>query len=189
MSFGKGSNELNKVDKKATNGLLGTADSLSYRIHKIDQHFHVSEKWFGKATIPDGTAHVADRIGPSIAAFRLTTGNNTWGSWVQILGSTDTPVVAGRVYYDPHRMHINATNDNVTFFVQFTRGDDPDTAWAGGMGTEMPFTALSNQVDGGEIDIRTGRASAGSKLWARAMSPSNDAKTINFYIGLHEYIG
>lgn len=178
-----------KIDDFATSGLLGTSNSLSYRVHEIEQHFHVAERWFGQATTPSGTAHVADRIGPSINPFRLTAGNNAWGSWVQILGSTDTPADSGKIYFDPHRMHVPVAGDDVTYFVQFTRGDDPDVAWAAGMGTEIIFTAVSNIVDGGEIDIRTGRAPVGSKVWARTMSPGNNADTIDFYIGIHEYIG
>lgn len=189
MPFGKGSNELNKVDKKATDGLLGTVDSLSYRIHEIEQHFHVSERWFGKAVSPSGTDHVADRIGPSVTAFRLTGGNNTWGSWVQILGATDTPVDSGKVKFDPHRLQITETNDDVTFFVRFTRGDDPAAMWAAGFGTEIPFTALDRKINGGVVDVKTGRAPVGSKLWAQCMSPLLDAKTIDFYIGIHEYVG
>lgn len=169
------------IDGAATQGLLGVEDSLAYRIHELEQHFHVSECWFGKAITPSGTDHVADRVGPSVLAFQLTGGNNTWGPWVQILGATDTPTIVSKVKFDPHRLQITEASVDVSYFVRFTRGDDPAAAWAAGMGTEIVFTALDRKISGGVVDVKTGRAPAGAKIWAQCMSPGVNGNTIDFY--------
>jgi len=178
-----------KIDNLAVNGLLGIKNSLSYKVHEIEGHFHVAETWFGAAITPNGTIHVADRIGANVTAFQLVAGNNAFGSWVQILGSSDTPAKASGVYFDPHRLQITTANSTVTYFIQFTRGDDPGVSWAAEIGTEFPYTPVTNQIDAGPIDVKTGRAPAGSKVWARCLAYGANAKTIDFYIGIHEYVG
>ena len=45
-----------------------------------DEHFHTNEKWMGVAAVPSGETHVADRMGPSIAAFALVSGNDDFGA-------------------------------------------------------------------------------------------------------------
>ncbi len=39
---------------------------------EVEKHIHTHEKWFGDAAVPVGETHVADRLGPSIAAFPLS---------------------------------------------------------------------------------------------------------------------
>jgi len=51
-----------KIDGAATDGLAGTSNSLAYRVHEIEQHFHSSASWFEAAGTPTAT-HFADRIG------------------------------------------------------------------------------------------------------------------------------
>ena len=104
------STETDKIDKKATDGLEGTADSLAYRVHELERHFHNTEKWFGMALVPVGETHVADRMSVSNSPFTLTAGNDDFGSWVQLLGSEDTPVIAGAVKFDAHNVLIVTTN-------------------------------------------------------------------------------
>ena len=41
----------------------------------------------------------------------------------------------------------------------------------------------------GIISVQTGRAPAGSKVWARCMAPGKNTSRLDFYIGLHEYEG
>jgi hypothetical protein len=48
---------------------------------------------------------------------------------------------------------------------------------------------LTNKAGGAIIPVQTGRAPAGSKLWARCMCPGLDTATVDFYIGIHEYEG
>jgi len=41
----------------------------------------------------------------------------------------------------------------------------------------------------GITKVQTGRAPAGSKLWARCMCPGQNTGTLDFYLGIHEYVG
>ena len=103
------------IDHAATAGLAGTRNSLAYRIHEIERHLHSWERWFAAAAVAVGETHVADRINDSQTPFRLDGGNDTWGSWVQILGSTDLPVIVGRAKYDIHKLVFN----NITSYPFF----------------------------------------------------------------------
>ena len=39
--------ETAKIDSLATNGLNGVNNSLAYRVHEIENHFHSVERWVG----------------------------------------------------------------------------------------------------------------------------------------------
>jgi hypothetical protein len=184
-----GSTGSEKIDNKATLGLLGTANSLAYRVHEIARHLHSGAAWFEEAGTPSAT-HFADRIGTSGGggAFQIDAGNNDWGSWVQILGSDDTPVRSGMVYFDPHLFIVEEVERAATYFVQIGRGASGAAALSAGTYTELVYAAVSNK-DTGEIPVQTGRAPAGSLLWARCMCPGNDTATLDFYFGVHEYEG
>jgi len=184
-----GAFETKKIDLEPVNGLLGVENSLAYRVHEIERHLHSSASWFGAAITPSGEIHIADRIGAGVIPFVCTAGNNDWGSWLQVMGSGDTPARGSAVKFDPHIIQITSTNDSVTYFFQMARGDSGAAGYAAGTYTESVFTAVSNQIDSAPIDFQTGRAPAGSKLWARCLAVGVIGKTISFYYGIHEYEG
>ena len=184
----------NKVDNQATNRLLGVEDSLAYRTHELERHFHVSERWYGLAAGAPGSrpANAGDLVGPSIEPFVLTSGNNDWGSWLQLLGTGDTPGLypdGVKVKFDPHRIQVTTANSTATYFIQFTRGSDADASFLLNRYTEIPYTPNTNRIDAGPVNVKSGRANAGSIVWARCMCLNQDAKTIAFYLGIHEYVG
>lgn len=179
---------MEKLDDVATSGLLGTADSLAYRVHEIERHLHSSASWFGAAATPSGETHVADRIGPGIAAFRLDAGNETWGDWVQILGSDDTPARTSQVYFDPHEIVVTAAERTAVYFVQIGRGTSGAAALAAATYTEVVFDT-TNKAGGVIVSMQTGRAPVGSKLWARCLAIGFDTGTLDMYLGIHEYQG
>ena len=155
---------------------------------EIERHIHSAGSWFGEAAVPVGETHVADRIGDGIQPFQLDAGNTTWGSWVQILGSSDTPARAGQLYFDPHEIVITATERAGTYFIQFARGASGDAGYAAGTYTELVFESDSVGAKAAGITrVQTGRAPAGSKLWARTLCVGENTATIDFYIGIHEY--
>ncbi len=91
--------------------------------YETETHFHNHEKWFGAAAVASGETHVADRLGPGISPFALVSGNDAWGNWVQILGSSDTPVRAGMALYDAHRFMVTTTDSTAPFNIQFVEGE------------------------------------------------------------------
>ena len=183
-----GASDQNKIDAYATDGLDGTSNSLAYRVHEIERHFHSGALWFEAAAAANGEIHVADRIGDGGGAFQLDAGNDTWGSWLQLLGSSDTPVRTGKAYFDPHLVIVEGAERAATYFVQITRGTSGAAGLAANTYTEFIYSATV-QKDTGIITVQSGRAPAGSKLWGRCMCPGQDTATIDLYFGIHEYEG
>jgi hypothetical protein len=179
---------LEKIDNKAVDGLLGVSNSLAYRVAEIERHFHSAGRWFGKATTASGEDHVADRIGSNNGAFQIDAGDNAWGAWVQILGATDTPADTGKVYFDPHEIVITAAERTALYYIQIGRGASGAAALTAGTYTELALD-LTDRGGGAIVDVQTGRAPAGSKLWARCMCPGQNTATLDFVMGLHEYEG
>ena len=177
-----------KIDSAAVDGLTGVSNSLAYKVHEIERHFHSGARWFEAAAVPDLTSHAADRIGDGAGAFQIDAGNDTWGTWVQILGSEDTPTVTGKTHFDPHLLVVEDNEVAGTYFLQFARGASGAAGLAAGTYTEIVL-ALVNKAGGVIIPVQTGRAPAGSLLWARCMCPGSNTATLDFYIGLHEYEG
>lgn len=178
-----------KLDSQTTLGLAGTNNSTAYRIHEVERHLHSYENWFEVAATPSGETHIADRIGTGAGAFQVDAGNDTWGAWLQIIGSSDTPSVAGNVKYDLHRFEFTSAERNAVYFVQFAFGETGAGALTSNDYTEAVLKPASNQIDSGPVLIQARRKTAGTKVWARTMCPGNDTGTLDFYFGLHEYEG
>ena len=130
--------------------------------------------------------HRVDRIASGINPFQLDAGNNNWGNWVQILGSEDTPARTGMLYFDPHQILIESTENIATYFMQFARGDSGDAGLAAGHYTELVIGSDTNRFKS-IISVQTGRAPVGSKIWARCLCPGQNTSLLSFYIGIHEY--
>jgi len=184
------SDETDKIDSAATDGLAGTGNSLAYRVHEAERHLHSYERWFGVAAIPNGEIHVADSITTSDTAFQMDAGNNTWGGYLQILGSSDTPAIGGSAYFDLHRMAVVAVeNANATHLVQIVFGTSGAVGLAAGTYTEFVFRPQS--VQGAEmiVDFQTRRIAAGTKAWIRCWVSGANTSTVDLFFGLHEYEG
>jgi hypothetical protein len=180
-----------KIDNAETAGLEGVANSLAYRVHEIERHLHGWERWIAAAATPSGETHRADRVGVNNTPFQVDGGNDTWGAWVQVIGSDDTPVDAGRVKFDMHRMIVVTTErSGVAHIMQLACGDSPAAALASGDYSEYVF--VSSSAHAGEaipVIIQTRRKSAGSKVWSRIWVVGQNTGTADFYLGLHEYEG
>jgi len=184
------SGDIAKIDELATDGLLGVHNSLAYRVHEIEKHLHSAGSWFGKAVTPSGETHVADRVGTGVDAFQLDAGNDDWGSWVQVLGSTDTPARAGNVKFDPHEIVIASAERIGIYFIQMTRGDSGAAGLAAGTYTELVYASdRTGARASGITEVQTGRATAGDKLWARCLCIGKNTATIDLFVGIHEYVG
>lgn len=179
--------EIAKIDSLASDGLTGASNSIAYRIHELERHFHSAGRWFGRAATTSAT-HAADRIANSPVAFQMDAGDSSFGSWISVLGTGDTPADAGKTYFDPHEFVISAAERAAIYFVQFARGATGDAGYAAGTYTEF-VVDTTNKAGGAVARMQTGRAPAGSALWARTMCLGQNTGTISFYIGIHEYEG
>lgn len=175
------------VASPADNQTIVDTEQLAYAIEK---HIHAHEKWFGAAAVASGETHVADRLGPGIAPFALLTGNDAYGNWVQVMGSSDSPIEVGMVLMDAHRILVTTTDSTEAFAVQFVIGESADIAALIAVEdmTEFAYISATNNADSGISEIKSKRIASGTKVWARAICIGQNAKTINIYVGVHEYI-
>lgn len=125
----------------------------------------------------------------AIQPFQLVAGNNTFGNWVQVLGSSDTPIQAGKTRFDLHRVLVTGTNSTRTFIIQIISGESADFAakLTAEDFDEFPYISSSNNNDSGISDIIDKRGHAGDKVWMRCADVGGNGTNINLYIGLHEY--
>jgi len=173
-------------------GFQYSAPSLSSdqaeQLYEVERHLHNWERWFGLAGSPSGETHVADRIGTTTTAFQADAGNNTWGDWLQVLGSDDTPADSGNVKYDLHRIIVDASERTGLHLVQVAFGASGAAALAAGDYTEFVFSPGTPQKVPGPVDIIDRRKASGTKAWLRVWVPGQDTGTIDFFIGIHEYV-
>lgn len=176
-----------KIDDLATLGLDGVEDSLAYRVHEIERHLHNNQYWFGAAAIPDGELHVADRA--TTTAFQATAGNDTWGSWLQIVGSEDT--VVGDVKFDLNRILVEdvpAPASLKVHLVQIGHGASGAAALSAGDVTEIMF-APERDARSDPYTFQSRRIAVGEKVWLRHWASGQNAPTMDFFYSRHGYQG
>ena len=182
-----------QIDRRAVSGLTGTPDSLAYRTNEIERHHHGRERWYGKLAVQTATDWADNVIN---SPFQAISGNNDYGSdpndEAQVVGTADTPVIAGRVYYDPHRILIVDCSVTTPTKIRAVYGTGTLAAAvaAGQFSTKMlhidPAAASNAAVP---VVLMTPRLRCGiDKLWLQFWSLTDNA-TIDFYIGWHEYEG
>ena len=177
------------IDSATTQGLNGVDNSLAYRVQEIERHLHSYERWFELAGTPAAETHRADAAGTGAGVFQIDAGNDDWGSWLQILGSSDTPADGSAAKFDMHRLLVTATERNAIYVVQIGFGATGAASLTAGRYIEVVFLPASNVVDSGPVDVNCRRVSAGTKGWARCICPGQDTATLDFMFGIHEYEG
>jgi hypothetical protein len=179
-----------KIDSLATLGLAGTSNSLAYRVHEIEKHFHNSEDWFGVAGTPSATHKADDITDGTLAAFQIDAGNDTWGTWLQILGTADTPNRTSMVKFDLHKIQIVDTEDaEKHYFIQIGAGASGAAALSAGTYTTLAYNSAASKESEAAINFMMPRVTAGTDVWARCFCVGTDTNTVDFYFGLHEYAG
>jgi hypothetical protein len=146
-------------------------------------------KWYGLAATPDAELHRADRMADEIQPFTLLTGSKTFGNWVQILGSSDTPLVAGMKLFNINEFLVTVTDSTTAFIMQLVSGESADIAAkiAAEKFDEFPYIAATVANDSGIIELKRLKIEAGTKVWCRACCMNESAKSISFYFGLQEF--
>ena len=184
---------VNKIDGEAVLGLLGTNNSLAYKVHEIEKHFHNSEDWFGQHASPSGEVTIANDVttGP-LSAFQIDAGNNTWGAWVQILGSSDTPTAVRTTMakFDLHKIGVvDSETAGVHCFIQIAYGASGADAFTAGAYSTISYTTAAAKATQSAVMFMLPRITAGTKIWARIIALGEDTMTLDFYFGLHGYVG
>ncbi len=185
-------NDIQKIDSFATNGLLGTSNSLAYRVHEIEKHFHNREIWRGKLGVQTATDWADDTLSP----YQAISGADAYGAdandEAQVLGTADTPINSGYVKYDLHWVLVVELSTDTPWKLRFVWG----TGTMADAITANQFSEITVQnnpagskANGAAIPIMMPRRTCGTdKVWAQAWNATNNA-TADFLVGLHEYIG
>ena len=186
----QGGLDISKVDDATTLGLLGVNNSLAYRTHEIEKHFHNSEIWLGAQAVPVGETEIADDITDgTLSPFQIDAGNDAWGSWVQIKGSSDGPYNSG-VKFDLHKIQIvDSETSNVHYFIQIGCDASGADALTNGNYTTIAYLTPTNQAAEAAINFMIPRFAIATKCWARGLAVGENTCTLDFYIGWHEYAG
>ena len=178
------------IDGVATEGLLGVSNSLAYRVHEIEKHFHSRGRYWGAAAAPDETNAIDANVNrPFVAA----SGDNTWGTAIPICGTADVPVVSGLVKFDAHRLLISDLDDDTTpWRIRFIYGTGTSAnaisvdQWSEEM---IESSAVpGNRAGGTPLDFQMPRINVGYKLWAQVWNDT-DAEEMSFFWGAHGYAG
>lgn len=185
--------ETDKIDLAATTGLAGISNSLAYRVHEIERHFHGRERWFGKKAVQTATDWADNVIA---TPYQAISGNNAYGTdpgdEALVLGTADTPAIAGMVKFDLHRLLFTDSNSTSPWKVMLLYGTGTMAAAeaAGQYSTFMVrIDAAASQLPEVPCDVMMPRGAAGAtQVWVKAWNATDNA-TISFFVGLHEYEG
>jgi len=173
------------VGNEVSNSLVARIMSLADNNEALGYHF--DERWFGLAGTPDPGVHHADRIGVTSNPFQADAGNNAWGTWLQILGSSDTPIDGGDCYGIHRVLPVAVERNNAVHFIQIGVGTSGAQALTDGTYTEVVYKPLTVQAEELPVLITIQCVDAGTKAWLRLMVVGQDTGTFDFYFGTHEH--
>jgi hypothetical protein len=165
--------------------LLKTVEQDTY---ETKNHIHGKEIWFGRhATQEDNVWALRDTLG----LYRGISGANTWGvdaaDTVKVIGSSDTPVQAGKKYFDMHKIFISASSQTDLWKIRFVWSTTNFAAGlAAGNISETVVTVNSAAARFSPVQIMMPHLAAGTKVWAQVWNDTDNA-TLDFLVGIHEY--
>lgn len=181
-----------KIDNLATDGLSGVSNSLAYRVHEIEKHFHGRECWRGKLTVQTATNWFDDTLAP----FQCISGADDWGAdandEAQVVGTDDLPFIMGNVKFDVHRIFVDNVSSATLYKMRLIWGSGTMAAAIAAMQFscfQLKFDAIGGVKANVPVDIRMPRLVAGvDKVWGQCWNATDNA-TIDFLVGIHEYEG
>lgn len=191
--------DTSKIDSQAVSGLSGVSNSLAYKVHEIEKHFHNYERWYGKSADQSGENPWATGLSEAgmRTSFQAISGTNDYGGdandEAQVWGLYDTLSVGGvsQTKLDIHKIFVTASSVTTIWYLRFIYGTGTmaDAIIAGQYST-IPLVADAAQ--GGSIDviipIMMPRITIGThKMWVQGKNATNNA-TIDFLVGVHGYI-
>ena len=178
--------ETDKIDGAATDGLLGTHNSLAYRVHELERHFHGRARRWGATAAPDETNAIDANVN---RPFVAVSGNNTWGAAIPIIGTADVPVPSTEnAYYDLHHVLIANVDDATAYRLRVIYGTGTSAdAIAAEQWTEfMFFSGTGPKSTPTAMEVMMPRVAVGVKCWCQVWNATN-ASEVDFYIGCHGY--
>jgi len=174
--------QTDNIDEHAVLGLAGTVDSLAYKVHEIEKHFHNSAQWYGKDSVDD----LLNR--DSVTPFVLTAGDDQdYGTEVQLSDGTEIEGGSATKKFDFHKILItdnNAGNTSTTFKFELWYGTGIFAAAT--LLTECVANFYSISDNHGVMEFPCPRIACNNKLWARVKCNVN-GKSCSILVGVHVY--
>jgi hypothetical protein len=180
-----------KIDKGTVSGLLGVNNSLAYKVHEIEKHFHNQEMWIGKNGAQADNIWAALNV---LTPYGAISGASTWGADANdealVWGTANTS--GALVKMDFHRFLITdlSVDTPYIFRIIYGSGTMADAITAVQYSTVMvQNNPTGNKAGGSPIDIMMPRITIGTdKVWVQVMCATNNA-TASFFCGGHGYVG
>ena len=165
-------------------------DTIDAELEIVEVHLHSREHWCGKSGDQSGNNWGADTLTP----YRAISGNGVYGAdasdEAKVMGSADTPVVAGKASFDLHRITVIAISSDTVYELRIVWGTGTmaTAITAGQMSEVMIITSTdkANKFGGAPFDLQLPRLTIGTKIWIQARNATDNA-TVDFFVGLHEY--
>jgi len=186
-------NQNAKIDAYPTLGLLGTSNSLAYRVHEIEKHFHSGERWLGKKGTQTATDWADEDV---VTPYRAISGEALYGAdtgdEALVIGTADGPFLDGGVKFDAHRLFILtlSTDELFTLRVVWGTGTMDAAVSANQFSTVLvQNNPAGSKAGGAPVEVMMPRRTYGTdKIWIQAKAPTDNAYC-DFFIGIHEYAG
>ena len=159
-------------------------DHILAHLHELLGERSTRERWYGAEATP--TEKFA--LGKDLAVpFVATSGNNTWGAAIPIVGSRDDPAAKGTSSFHIHRINIEASSEDSTYMIRFLYGSTSlkEASNADRYTEKMIVATAAHPLAGGgrSITIRCQELrSRHHKVWAQVWNVTNLA-TLTFFIG------
>lgn len=159
-------------------------------VTEIERHLHSPERWFGKAADQSGDNWAADTFTP----YQCISGAGVYGADVDdealLIGSDDTPTVAGFAEFDLHRVFIVEVSVFSTYKMRVIWGTGTmAAAISAGNYSEfmLKFDTIGNVSAAFPLEMQMPSLDSGTKVWMQCKNVTDNA-TVDFFVGLHEYL-
>lgn len=167
-----------------------TIETIYDETEIIDTHLHSREHWCGNSGDQSGNNWGSD----TLTAYRAISGNGVYGAdaddEAKVIGSADTPIITGMVYFDIHRITVIAISSDTVYEIRtvWGTGTMAEAILADQFTEEMIITSTdkANKFGGAPFETQIPRLAVGTKVWLQVRNTTDNA-TMDFFIGIHEY--
>ncbi len=172
------------------NGIGWTLENIYTEVVITGRHHHGRERWLGEHGARN--AEIDCGATGTMTAFQVTTGNDTWGGTpLCLIGTGDGPFVAGMTRFDAHEILVTdvaglADTDQHYCQLIYGTGTVADAITAGQY-SEFQFIP-ERAAAASRTNFIMPRLTYGTdKVWLRHWVTGENAVTMDFKLGLHEY--
>jgi hypothetical protein len=169
--------------------LAGRLRRILIDLIEHDQHFHNTERWWGALAGPTETNAIESNV---TRPFAATSGNDTWGAVIPVIGTADNPGVTGlSTIFDMREIIITDLDDDTTpWKIRFIygTGTSGDAIAAEQWSERMVETNAvpGNRAGGTPVEFRIIQLDVGTKIWAQSWNDTA-GEVLSFFIGVHGY--